>query len=140
MSQQVFTYEINQPLSASEFIDVLRASGLAERRPVEDLDCIRGMLENANLTVVAKNKGNVIGVARSVTDFHYCCYLSDLAVDKEYQNQGIGKILMHKTKELLGKRCKLILLSAPNAVDYYPKVGFKKHDQAWILDENDQIK
>ena len=140
MNQDTITYEINQPLSVSEFIDVLKASGLAERRPVEDLDCIHGMLKNANLTVVAKCKGIVIGVARSVTDFHYCCYLSDLAVDKTYQNKGIGKILMQKTKDVLGKKCKLILLSAPNAVEYYPKAGFKKHNQAWILDENEQIK
>ena len=134
------TYEINGTLSVNEFLDVLNSSGLAERRPIDDLDCIKGMLKYANLTVVARIGNMVVGVARSVTDFHYCCYLSDIAVDKEYQHLGIGKTLIHKTKDKLGKRCKLILLSAPAAVEYYPKIGFRRHDQAWVLDECDQVK
>jgi ribosomal protein S18 acetylase RimI-like enzyme len=133
-------YEINGTLSVDEFLDVLNSSGLAERRPVNDLDCIKGMLKYANLTVVARRGNKVVGVARSVTDFHFCCYLSDIAVDKGYQHLGIGKTLIHKTKDKLGKRCKLLLLSAPAAVEYYPKIGFKRHNQAWILDETDQVK
>jgi predicted N-acetyltransferase YhbS len=88
------------------------------------------MLHYANLTIVAKDRDKVIGVARPVTDFHYCCYLSDIAVDKAYLHVGIGKNLITKTKEKLSDRCKLILLSAPDAVNYYPKIGFRKHDQA----------
>jgi ribosomal protein S18 acetylase RimI-like enzyme len=134
------TYEINKALSVEDFIDVLKSSGLAERRPIDDYDCIIGMLKNTNLIVVAKDENKVIGIARSVTDFNYCCYLSDIAVDKEYQRLGIGKHLIIKTKEKLGKHCKLILLSAPDAVDYYPKIGFKKHHQAWVLNENDEVR
>jgi GNAT superfamily N-acetyltransferase len=81
-----------------------------------------------------------VGVARSVTDYYYCCYLSDLAADKEYQQQGIGKMLIQKARDASRNRCRLILLSAPAAVQYYPKIGFKKHDQAWVLDEKDKIK
>ena len=75
------TYEINGDFSVDEFLDILKSSGLAERRPVRDLECIEGMVKNANLTVVAKDGIKIVGVARSVTDFHYCCYLSDIAVD-----------------------------------------------------------
>lgn len=134
------TYEINGALTPEEFISVLKASTLGERRPVDDIECMRGMVDNSNLTVCAKKGNKVIGVARSVTDFSYCCYLSDIAVDKEYQHQGIGKELIRKTKEQLGNRCKLILLSAPAAVDYYPKLGFKKHNQAWLLDADKILK
>jgi ribosomal protein S18 acetylase RimI-like enzyme len=134
------TYTLNAPISNAEFISVLKSSGLAERRPINDLKCITGMLENANLTVVAKIEDKVIGIARSVTDFHYCCYLSDLAVDKDYQQLGVGKMLIQKTMGALDEQCKLILLSAPNAIGYYPKIGFKKHNQAWVLDKKDQIK
>ena len=134
------SYEINERISVDEFIRVLNSSGLAERRPVVDLDCIAGMLENTNLIIVARNGDKIVGIARSVTDFHYCCYLSDLAVDKDYQKLGVGKMLIQKTKEMLGKKCKLILLSAPDAVGYYPKIGFKRHEQAWILDERNDLK
>ena len=134
------SYEVNGQLSIDEFISVLNSSGLAERRPVDDLECIAGMLENANLIIVAKNGDKIVGIARSVTDYHYCCYLSDLAVDKDYQKHGIGKMLIQKTKEILGKKCMLILLSAPAAVGYYPKIGFKRHEQAWVLHERDDLK
>lgn len=122
-----------EAVTADEFIAVLQASTLAERRPVHDLECIENMLQYANLIVTARDKGKLIGIARSLTDFTYIAYLSDLAVDKHYQNKGVGKQLIRLTKEQFGPRCKLLLLSAPAAVDYYPHLGFEKHPQAWIL-------
>jgi predicted N-acetyltransferase YhbS len=133
-------YEINQPLSAAEFIGVLQASGLSERRPVEDLACVEGMVGNSNLTVCAKEGDRLIGVARSVTDFSYCCYLSDLAVDRDYQKLGIGRDLIRISREQLGPLCKLILLSAPDAAAFYPKIGFSRHDQAWLIDGDKPLK
>jgi len=132
-------YTVNDTLSAEEFIDVLTSSTLAERRPVEDRACIKGMLENANLVVTARLHNKVIGVARSVTDYHYCCYLSDLAVDQAHQHNGIGKKLIRLTRQQLGTRCKLILLSAPDAADYYPKIGFVQHPSAWLLTQAQQL-
>ncbi len=126
-------YRINQDISADEFIDVLRRSTLAERRPVEDRVCIEGMLRHANLLVTAWDGDRLIGVARSVTDFNYCCYLSDLAVDTAYQKHGIGKCLIAETQQRLGPQCTIILLSAPAAVEYYPRIGFQHHPQAWLL-------
>lgn len=127
-------YAIEPNLSVEEFIGVLATSTLAERRPVDDRACIAGMLEHADLIVSARVEGALIGVARSVTDFHYCCYLSDLAVDERYQKRGIGKRLIDETQSRLGPKCKLILLSAPAAIEYYPRIGFEKHPQAWILE------
>jgi ribosomal protein S18 acetylase RimI-like enzyme len=127
-------YAIESDLTVDEFIGVLETSTLAERRPVHDRACITGMLEHADLIVTARAEGELVGVARSVTDFHYCCYLSDLAVDERYQKRGIGKRLIDETQSRLGPQCKLILLSAPAAIDYYPRLGFEKHPQAWILE------
>ena len=132
-------YKINAVITAEGFVAVLKASKLGERRPVEDMECIKGMVQNADLTVSAWDKGKLIGVARSVTDFHYCCYLSDLAVDTSYQRMGIGKQLIRLTKQNLGPKCTLILLSAPAETEYYPSIGFEKHPQAWILDPEDEI-
>jgi len=129
----MITYEANPPLTAEQFVAILRASTLAERRPVDDPEVVAGMVANANLTIVAMDGDKRIGVARSVTDFTYCCYLSDLAVDTAYQKQGIGRELMRVTRQQLGPKCALILLAAPAAAAYYPRVGFEQHPSAWIL-------
>jgi ribosomal protein S18 acetylase RimI-like enzyme len=133
-------YETNGALEVDEFIHVLIASGLGERRPVDDLECMRDMVKHANLIVCARLNGKIIGVARSVTDFSYCCYVSDIAVDQAYQNQGIGKELIRRTQATLREGCTLLLLAAPAAVDYYPKIGFRHHDQAWRLGAREELK
>ncbi len=126
-------YKINHKITTDAYIDVLNRSGLGERRPVNEPDRIKTMLENSNLTITAWLENNLIGVSRSVTDFAFCCYLSDLAVDKEFQNFGIGKKLVQLTKEEIGDKVMLLLLSAPAAMDYYPKIGFEKSDNAFII-------
>jgi len=133
-------YAVNDKPGIDEFIGVLVSSTLAERRPVEDRACIAGMLENANLVVTARYENKLVGIARSMTDFHYACYLSDIAVDRAYQNSGIGKQLITHTQQQLGTRCKLVLLSAPDAANYYPNIGFRHHPQAWVLTEGQSLK
>jgi ribosomal protein S18 acetylase RimI-like enzyme len=91
------------------------------------------MMEHSNLIATAWEDDLLVGIARSVTDFHYCCYLSDLAVDVACQRRGIGRRLIRMTQEALGPRCSIILLAAPAAVDYYPRLGFQRHEQAWVL-------
>lgn len=120
-------------ITRDQFIDVLRRSTLAERRPVDDVACIDAMLAHANLFCTAWDDARLIGVARSLTDFAYCCYLSDLAVDQTYQRRGLGRQLIRLTQQRLGPRCKLILLAAPKAADYYPHIGFVPHPSAWLI-------
>jgi ribosomal protein S18 acetylase RimI-like enzyme len=126
-------YETSRPISLDEFVDLLKRSTLAERRPVDDPKCIQAMLQHANLLCTAWDGEKLVGVARSVTDFEYCCYLSDLAVDENYQKRGIGKELVRLTRSRLGGQAKIILLSAPKAETYYPKIGFESHRSAWVL-------
>lgn len=133
------TYQITPNLSTEDFIDILNRSTLGERRPVDDLECIESMIKNADIIIMAVLDEKIVGVARAVTDFSYCCYLSDLAVDTSFQHQGIGKKLIQKVREQLGAKCKLILLSAPAAVEYYPKIGFTQHTSAWVLDSTKDI-
>ena len=132
-------YKVEKNLDPSEFVDVLNRSSLGERRPVDDFSRIKIMCENANLIVTARSDGILIGIARSITDFAYCTYLSDLAVDKDYQKKGIGKRLIEETKKQ-APQAKLILISAPAAIDYYPKIGMKKHDYCFILDDIRELK
>ncbi|HEY3863205.1 MAG TPA: GNAT family N-acetyltransferase [Verrucomicrobiae bacterium] len=126
-------YEYDRALSEAEFIDVLRRSMLAERRPVDDSACIAAMLRHADLLCTAWDGAKLVGVARSVTDFEYCCYVSDLAVDKAYQKNGIGSELIRLTRSRLGSKATIILLAAPKAEGYYPKIGFTAHRSAWVL-------
>ena len=127
-------YNVESNLDGQEFIEVLNRSTLGKRRPVDDFKRITEMCKNANLIVTARLDRKLIGVARSITDFAYCTYLSDLAVDKDYQKKGIGKRLIEETKRQT-PQAKLILLSAPAAIDYYPKIGMKRHNHCFILDD-----
>jgi predicted N-acetyltransferase YhbS len=108
-------------------------STLGERRPIDDRACIEGMVKSANLMVTAWRDGALIGVARSVTDYCYACYLSDLAVDIDHQHQGIGRALVSHTLKQLGPRCKIRLIAAPAAADYYRKIGFTQNAKCWEL-------
>jgi ribosomal protein S18 acetylase RimI-like enzyme len=134
------TYKINEPISAGQFIDLLKESTLAERRPVDDPSCMKGMVENSNLLVTAWDGGKLVGVARSMTDFHYACYLSDLAVHEKYQKRGIGRELQVLTQKQLGKNCNLILVAAPLANSYYGHIGFTHNPRCWVLGVNDKIR
>jgi hypothetical protein len=133
-------YKTNAPISADQFIELLCKSTLGERRPIEDRRCIEGMIENSNLMVSAWVENRLIGIARSITDFNYACYLSDLAVDKKYQNDGIGKKLQIIIQENLGPKCKLILISAPDAGSYYEHIGFTHNQQCWVLERDQSIR
>jgi GNAT superfamily N-acetyltransferase len=130
MSDRI-VYAVEKGLTAEEFVDVLRRSGLAERRPVDEPDRIAKMLEHGNLIVTARDGRKLVGVARSLSDFTYCTYLSDLAVDRHYQKQGIGKALIDKTREAVGDSM-VLLLSAPKAMTYYPHIGMPKAENAFI--------
>ena len=133
------SYKINTAISTDEFIGLLTASTLAERRPVDDRACMEGMIKNSNLIVSAWVGEKLIGIARSMTDFHYACYLSDLAIDKDYQNNSIGKQLQIITQEQLGSKCKLILIAAPASNTYYEHIGFTNNQRCWILNRDDNI-
>ena|SRR5690554_4884845 len=119
-------YRNDRPLTTSQFIDILRRSTLALRRPVHNPGRIEKMLKHANVLITAWDGDRLVGVSRALTDFAYCCYLSDLAVDEAYQRRGIGKRLIEETHNTAGREVRLILLAAPAAVDYYPKVGLQK--------------
>jgi len=132
-------YDVGRMISAEEFIDILRRSTLGLRRPVNDYETIKGMVKNTNLLVTAWSNDQLVGVSRSMTDFHYACYLSDLAVDQSHQRKGIGRNLIRLTSEQLGPNCKLLLVSAPDANDYYPKLGFEKSERTWVLPRGKRI-
>jgi GNAT superfamily N-acetyltransferase len=122
----MITYSLEPELTASEFEHLLKAATLAERRP-KGLDTLASMLKHADIILTARAGEKLVGVARSISDFTYCTYLSDLAVDAAYQHQGIGKQLIRRSKEIAPK-AKLILLAAPAARDYYPKIGMTQFE------------
>ena len=132
-------YRVNRTITTDQFLELLKNSTLGERRPVEDRDCIDGMLANSNLIVTAWSNDELVGIARSMTDFNYACYLPDLAVSQTFQRKGIGKKLQVITQEQLNRHCKLILLSAPAANEYYKKIGFTNNQRCWVLNRNSVI-
>jgi ribosomal protein S18 acetylase RimI-like enzyme len=128
-------YAVEPGLSPDEFIAVLRRSTLAERRPVNDSSAIAGMLEHADIIVTARDvRRLLVGVSRAITDFSYCTYLSDLAVDAAFQRRGIGRELIRRTHAAAGLKTNLILLAAPKAETYYPHIGMLHHRSCWRIE------
>lgn len=125
------TYAREEKVDSQEVIEVFCSSGL--RRPVDQPERISRMFKSANLTICARDNGKLVGIARALTDFSFCCYLSDLAVRKEYQGLGIGKELVRQIQEEIGEETMLLLLSAPEADSYYPHIGFQKVNNAWQI-------
>lgn len=130
-------YRYDGNLDVESAIELYNASGLGERRPVDDPGIFADMLQHANLTVTAWDGELLVGISRTLTDFSYVGYLSDLAVRRSHQKFGIGTQLIQKTREKMGPRSMLVLLSAPQAVEYYPRVGFTQHQSAWVLRAGD---
>ena len=129
---ETLTVQREQGLTVHEVTEVLRASTLGERRPIDDPSIVAEMLRHGNLMIAARVDGTLVGFARTLTDFLYVGYLSDLAVVAAYQRQGIGRRLIDETWRHMGPRSMLVLLAAPAAHDYYAKVGFEQHHSAWI--------
>lgn len=132
-------YKVGNNLNVDQVIDLYITSTLGDRRPVENKDCMTQMLEHSNLVVTAWEDDLLIGISRSLTDFCYVAYLSDLAIRESHQKMGIGKELIRRTKQELGANATLVLLSAPAARNYYPKIGMKPHPSAWVLTASDEL-
>lgn len=132
-------YATDQSIDLKQFRDLLVRSTLGERRPVDDDACLLGMLEHTDILATAWDGDLLVGMSRSLTDWSYSCYLADLAVDTRYQRGGIGRRLIDLTQCELGPRCKIILLAAPAANDYYPHIGFDHTPRAWILERERSV-
>ena len=126
-------YRLGNDLDLDEVIALYRASTLAERRPMDDLAVAADMLRHANLVVTAWDGPALVGIARTFTDFSYVAYLADLAVHADHQRQGVGIGLIQRTRSALGPRATIVLLAAPGAAGYYPRIGLTHHDGAWVL-------
>ena len=126
-------YRADARVSVESAIELYKRSTLGERRPVDRPDIFAGMLHNANLTITAWAGESLVGIARCLTDFTYVAYLADLAVDCDYQRRGIGQRLIQETRQRLGRECMIVLLAAPLANEYYPRLGFEANPRAWVL-------
>lgn len=128
----MITYRTGNDIALDEMIELYVDSTLGERRPVGERERMSRMLQEANLVITAWDGDVMVGISRSVTDWVYCTYLSDLAVRADYQGHGIGRELVRQTRAATPEAM-VILLAAPKAVDYYPKIGMTRHESAWIL-------
>jgi N-acetylglutamate synthase-like GNAT family acetyltransferase len=125
------TYSDSAEIKSEDLSRLFMTSGI--KRPYQDLERLARMIEHADIIITAWHAGKMIGIARALTDYSYCCYLSDLAVDAEYQKSGIGNELVDRVKDRIGEECSLVLISAPGATEYYPKIGFVQSDKAFVI-------
>jgi len=135
--QKEVVYKNDVIITVDQFIDLLKRSTLAERRPVDNRAKIQSMLEHGNILITAWVDTKLVGVSRAMSDFAFCCYLSDLAVDEVHQKQGIGKKLIEETHRVSGLHTTLILLAAPKATAYYPKIGMEQFIDCFLIRKTD---
>jgi ribosomal protein S18 acetylase RimI-like enzyme len=124
--------ESGADLDLHDVLEVYRSSGLGERRPIADTERMAAMVRNANLILTCRIDGELVGIARSISDFSYVTFLSDIAVSRAHQRSGIGRALIEATQKE-APRAKIVLLSAPAATGFYPRIGFNRHESAWVL-------
>jgi len=133
-------YTREPALEVAEFRRVLVESGLGATRPIGDEARLKEMLSGANLILTARldEPGQpLVGIARCITDFSWCCYLSELAVSMSAQGLGIGKGLLDEARRQLGPRVSLILASVPDAVGFYERIGMVRlPDAFWYRREH----
>ena len=128
-------YTADEKPSADQVIELYENAGLP--RPTKDKERIQKMYENSNLIITAWDNDLLVGVSRSITDWVWTCYLSDLAVRHEYKKKGIGQQLINLTRDKVGKQSMVLLLSVPTAMEYYPKMGFVKQESSFIINRED---
>ena len=133
MKSKTITFSSTRKITAGAFVDLLQRSTLDQRRPVNDPVRIQKMLDHGNILITAWSGDTLVGVSRALSDFSFCCYLSDLAVDEAYQKQGIGKRLIEETRKVAGDNAMLILLAAPAAESYYPKIGMDHFNHCFVI-------
>lgn len=126
-------YHTDRRVDVASFKDILERSGLAQRRPVGDPGRLERMLGAYNLVITAWDGDLLVGIATCWTDYAHSAYLADLAVDASRQHSGIGKQLVYLARDTVGPQVTLILLSAPAAVDYYPKIGMERFEHCFIF-------
>ena len=129
-------YRDDALFTVEQVIELYKKSTLGERRPVDRPDIFLGMIANADIIISAWYDEKLVGISRALTDYTYVTYLADLAVDEEYQQQGIGKQLIEETQKRTEPECMMVLLASPKANDYYPKLGFVHNPRAWMLKSN----
>lgn len=133
LSRSEIGYRLGNRLNLEQVVELYRLSTLGERRPIHDLACMQRMLDQADVVVSAWDGPDLVGIARTLTDFCYVAYLADLAVRVSHQRRGIGRELVRRTRDALGPEAMIVLLAAPAAETYYPHIAFDHHPQAWVL-------
>ena len=119
-------------IGSAEYVDFLKRTDLGSQYPKERFsERIEKLVKNASISLVARNEaGTAVGVLFGLTDYAYWLFLTDLGVDRAYERQGIGKLLMQRALELAGgeKDIAVYLIANENAVPFYEKCGMKKAD------------
>lgn len=134
----MLTIQVESRLSLEEYMFILHDSGLGKRRPMDDPEHLRRMIEGSNLLVTAREEDQLVGFLRGLSDFCYRCFIADLAVAEAYQGKGIGRKILQFTRDL-APDARLFLFSAEDAEPFYQKLGFQLHERCYQLKPGEDL-
>jgi ribosomal protein S18 acetylase RimI-like enzyme len=119
-------YAQEQDLSVADYVAVLDSTYMRDLRPLTNTPRIARMLAGANLIVTARENGEVLGLARCISDMAWVAYCAELAVKESAQGRGIGRGILDTCYDLLGPGMGLILAAEPQAVGFYERIGMQR--------------
>ncbi len=134
----MISYQLEAEISINEFQSILEESGLARRRPMEDLNLLAQMISGSNLLVTARAEGKLVGLLRGISDHCYRSFIADLAVSQDYQRKGIGRQLLTIAREQ-APEARLFLFSAEDAAPFYENLGFHLHERCYQLKAGEEL-
>ena len=134
----MITYQKEDTVHLEEYITILTDSGLAVRRPMEDIEFLDKMVQGSNLWVTARQNGRMVGLLRGLSDYCYRCFVADLAVAKEFQGKGIGREIISFTRNF-SPGARIFLFSAEDAEGFYKKLGFQLHERCYELKPGESL-
>jgi ribosomal protein S18 acetylase RimI-like enzyme len=122
------TFSTDERPDARAIATLYRSAAL--RRPVDDPDRLARMYAGSPLVLSAWDGPRLAGILRGWTDGAYDGYVCDLAVDPEYQKQGVGRELLRMCVSA-NPEVQWVLRASIIATDYYAHIGWTRIENGW---------
>ena len=120
-----FTISDSADVSAAEALTLYESVGWSGY--ARDPQLLVRAIRNSSFVVTARNTGGeLLGLARAVSDNATICYLQDILVDPAFQGSGVGRALLEAVQTRFGHVRQTVLLTdnEPGQRAFYEALGF----------------
>ena len=126
-----YTIKVNAPLTVQQVHDPYQQTHFD--KPIAGAARLQVMIDETQLVLSVWDDEHLIGFARCLTDFEYCCYLSDILILPAYEGHQIGRQLIATLQAYIGPRVTLSLRAADSAVGFYERINLPHADNMFRI-------